>query len=64
MTKEEKTALEEKYLGKRVHVIISDPYTYVDNWGIVKYIDDMGQLHGTWGGLAAIPGTDYISLTD
>ena len=64
MTKEEKKALEEKYLGKKVHVIICDPYTYVDNWGVVERVDDMGQLHGTWGGLAAIPGTDYISLTD
>nr|DAO74596.1 MAG TPA: protein of unknown function (DUF4314) [Caudoviricetes sp.] len=24
--------------------------------GTVEFIDDIGQLHGTWGGLAVIPG--------
>jgi hypothetical protein len=28
--------------------------------GVVEYIDDMGQLHGTWGGLAVIPEIDII----
>lgn len=26
--------------------------------GIVEYIDSIGQLHGTWGGLAVIPECD------
>ena len=26
--------------------------------GVVKYIDSIGQLHGTWGGLAVIPECD------
>lgn len=26
--------------------------------GVVTHIDDMGQLHGTWGGLAVIPEED------
>lgn len=59
-----KQELEKTYLGKRVHVIINDPYHLVDAWGEVNHVDDAGQLHGTWGGLAAIPGVDYISLDD
>lgn len=30
--------------------------------GIVKSIDDMGQLHGTWGGVAVIPGVDDFEV--
>ena len=37
---------------------------YTGKEGVITSIDDMGQLHGTWGGLAAIPGEDYISLED
>lgn len=39
---------------------LDDPYdsTYVGREGVVEHIDSMGQLHGTWGGLAVIPGTD------
>ena len=28
--------------------------------GVVENIDSIGQLHGTWGGLAVIPGVDEI----
>ena len=28
--------------------------------GTIESIDGIGQLHGTWGGLAAIPGIDEI----
>ena len=31
---------------------------YTGRIGIVRSIDDMGQLHGSWGGLAVIPGID------
>ena len=52
----EKEFLKQAYLGKKVVVNIDDPYTpYVNRVGVVEYVDDMGQLHGTWGGLAALP---------
>ena len=57
---EEIKKLRKAYVGKRVHVIIDG----IDTWGTVKRIDDLGQFHGTWGGLAAIYGIDYISMED
>ena len=32
--------------------------------GVVEYIDSLGQLHGTWGGLAVIPGVDEIEVKE
>lgn len=31
--------------------------------GTVEHIDSIGQLHGTWGGLALIPGVDEYEIT-
>jgi len=31
--------------------------------GYVRSIDDIGQLHGSWGGLAVIPGKDLYHVT-
>lgn len=43
---------------------LNDPYdnTYVGREGVVQFIDDIGQLHGTWGGLAVIPGEDGFQI--
>lgn len=30
--------------------------------GVVELIDDIGQLHGTWGGLAVIPEEDTFTI--
>ena len=30
--------------------------------GVVEHIDSKGQLHGTWGGLAVIPGVDDFEV--
>lgn len=35
---------------------------YTGREGVVRSIDDMGQLHGSWGGLAVIPGEDQFEL--
>ena len=38
---------------------------YEGKEGIVERIDDAGQIHGTWGGCAIIPGKDsYEVLND
>jgi len=30
--------------------------------GMVLFIDDIGQIHGTWGGCAIIPGVDEYEI--
>lgn len=32
--------------------------TYENREGVITSVDDIGQLHGTWGGLAVIPEVD------
>ena len=43
---------------------LDDPYdhTYAGREGVVEHIDDSGQLHGTWGGLAVVPGEDGFTV--
>ena len=39
--------------------------SYYGKEGIIKYIDDLGQFHGTWGGLAIDPDVDeFIIIED
>ena len=56
--------LKDRYVGKKVQGEILDPYHPIINTGIVERVDGIGQLHGTWGGLAAIPGEDIIRILD
>ena len=35
---------------------------YAGRSGIVTRIDSLGQIHGTWGGLAIIPGEDTFQI--
>ena len=54
------------HVGDTIRITkLDDPYdsTYVGREGIVEHIDDAGQLHGTWGGLAVIPGEDGFIIT-
>jgi hypothetical protein len=48
-----KKQLEERYLGKTIVIVsmLGEP-NYTGKTGTVKSVDDSGQLHGTWGGLA------------
>ena len=62
MTENELHNLKLKYLNKLVFVVIQDEFHPIAAKGRVEYIDDAGQLHGTWGSLAAIPGVDRIEL--
>ena len=37
---------------------------YTGKRGVVTHIDDAGQIHGTWGGCALIPGVDqYVVIS-
>lgn len=53
-------------VGDRIRIIrLDDPYTldtYNGREGVVSHIDDAGQLHGTWGGLAVIPWEDEFEV--
>ena len=53
------------YLGKTIVIItMKDEPTYSGRIGVVKHVDDMNQLHGTWGSLAVIPGVDSFQILE
>lgn len=37
---------------------------YFGKEGVVESIDDIGQIHGTWGGLGLLPEDDYEVLAE
>lgn len=52
-------------VGDKIRIIyMEDPLSseYIGREGIIEYIDSMGQLHGTWGGLAIIPEVDIVQI--
>lgn len=50
-------------VGDTIRIIYMDGEPrYTGKEGIVKSIDSMGQLHGTWGGLAVVPGEDDFEI--
>lgn len=56
---------QEYHIGDRIRIndlkdIRSDDYN--GRTGTIEYIDSIGQLHGTWGSLALIPGIDDLSV--
>lgn len=53
--------LTEQEVGDTIRITkFDDPYdhSYVGRDGVVEFIDSMDQIHGSWGGLALIPGED------
>jgi len=65
-TKEEIERLKKRYIGKEIKIInMDDKFSgkhYIGKTGKVEHVDDLGQLFGTWGGLALIPGLDEFIL--
>lgn len=55
----------ETMIGKRIRIIhmIGEP-NYEGREGVIEYVDDIGQLHGTWGGLAVIPEEDSFTVLE
>lgn len=47
-------------VGDAIHIYHMFGFSeYNDTEGVVTHIDDMGQIYGTWGDLALVPGDDY-----
>lgn len=45
--------------GERLHIIeMKGEPNYAGKEGIVEFVDDADQIHGTWGGCALIPKED------
>ena len=50
-------------VGQTIKIVkMQDEYAdhYNGKSGVIEYIDSIGQLHGTWGGLAIIPEIDIV----
>lgn len=65
ITESEKESLKNNYLNKKIRIreMEGEP-DYTGREGICTRIDDCGQLHGTWGGLAIQPDRDYFSVIE
>lgn len=52
-------------VGQKIKIrkMLDEP-SYTGRTGVITYIDDAGQLHGTWGGLAVIPALDKIEVIE
>lgn len=50
-------------IGDKLQILsIKDEPQYEGKTGVVEFIDDIGQIHGTWGGCALIPGVDEFKV--
>lgn len=53
-------------VGDKIRIIRMEDELQGDNYvgreGVIEFIDSMGQLHGTWGGLAIIPEVDIVQI--
>lgn len=55
--------MEKVKVGDLINIIkMEGEPDYSNRIGIVTSIDGIGQLHGTWGGLAIIPGKDTYEI--
>lgn len=52
------------YLGKKIRInhLQGEDGRYDGREGVVTRIDDMGNLHGSWGGLSVIAEEDDFSV--
>lgn len=48
-------------VGDKIHIAYMEGEPkYEGRRGVINYIDDAGQLHGTWGGCAVVPNVDIV----
>ena len=52
-------------VGDKIKIIFMDGEpSYSGKIGIVEHIDDIGQIHGSWGGCALFPGVDKFEIVE
>ena len=52
-------------VGQKIRIISMEGESiYSERTGFITHIDDLGQLHGTWGGCAVIPGVDSFEVVE
>jgi hypothetical protein len=57
--------LRQTYVGKTVKIInMKGEPQYSGKIGVVKSVDDIGQLHGSWGGCAIQPENDTFEIIE
>ena len=51
-------------VGQQIHInhLQGEDNRYDGKEGVIEDIDAIGQLHGTWGGLAIIPEADKFQI--
>lgn len=50
-------------VGDRIRIVrMEGEPQYSGRCGVVELVDDIGQLHGTWGGLAVQPEHDDVEV--
>lgn len=50
-------------VGMRIRILqmVGEPQ-YTGREGVIEFVDSIGQLHGTWGGLAVQPERDTLQV--
>ena len=57
--------MDQNMIGKRIRIIdMEGESQYAGMEGVVLSIDSIGQIHGTWGGCALIPETDFFEVIE
>ena len=52
-------------IGDKIRIIYMEGEPqYTGREGVVEYIDDMKQIHGSWGGCALIPESDLWEVIE
>ena len=47
----------------KIILMVGEPQ-YSGKEGVVEHVDDIGQIHGSWGGCALIPGVDEFEIVE
>jgi hypothetical protein len=57
--------MDKVHIGDKIKIIkMEGEPQYANREGVVTHIDDVGQIHGTWGGCAIVPEVDEFIILD